>query len=360
MNFKRMPLEEWFDQYQFEVKYDIGESGVKYFNLKTLGVELDNIPLRYGYHKGNPKLRERISEEYNGLTSENIAVTNGASEANFVLLCSLINTQDHLIIEHPNYPSNYEVPSSMNMNFDLLHLKFEDQFKPKMKKLEELVQDNTKFISITNPNNPTGSTLTEQELLKLIDFAESNNLYLLVDETYRELCFNKPPPPAASLSSNAISISSMSKAYGLPGIRIGWVAADKPIIDAVCAVREQLTICNSSINEVIAETVLTKKDELLKIIKNRVQANFIILKEWMTQQKKVEWIPPSGGVTCFPRFSNSTRNLCRLLIDKYKTFVIPGYCFGLDEFMRIGFGGNKEELVEGLKRVDLAIKEIID
>lgn len=358
MNFKRMPLEEWFDQYQFELKYDIGESGVKYFDLKTLGVELENIPLRYGYHKGNPKLRKQISEQYKGLTSENIAVTNGASEANFVLLCSIINDQDHLIIEHPNYPSNFEVPSSMNMNFDLLQLNFEDQFKPKMDNLEKLVKHNTKLISITNPNNPTGSTLTKQELLKLIDFAESKNIILLVDETYRELYFDTPPPPAASLSSNVISISSMSKAYGLPGIRIGWVAADKPIIDAVCAVREQLTICNSSINEVIAETILTQKDELLKTIKNKVRTNFTLVKEWMTRQEKLEWIPPSGGVTCFPRFTNSTKNLCKLLIEKYKTFVIPGYCFGLDDFMRIGFGGNREELIEGLKCVNLAIKEV--
>ena len=360
MNFKRMPIEEWFDKYQYEVDYDIGESGVKFFDLGSIGVDLAKVQLRYGYHKGNPKLRELVSEGYDGLSSENIAVTNGASEANFAVLASIIKSDDHMIIEHPNYPSNYEVPTSLNMNFDFLKLKFEEKFKPNIERLESLLRKNTKLVSLTNPNNPTGSTLTEEELLKLIDLAESNDFYLLLDETYRELYFGKPPPPAASLSSKAISISSMSKAYGLPGIRIGWVAADKSIIDAVCAVREQLTISNSSLGEAIAESVLKRKGDLLKEIKGRVVSNFTVLKEWFSKQKNLDWIPTSGGVVCFPRFKTSTENLCKVLAEKYRTFVVPGYCFGLDEFFRLGFGGTREELVQGLRCVDSAIKEVTE
>lgn len=360
MNFRRMAIEEWFDKYQYEIDYDIGESGVKFFDLKTLGMDLANIQLRYGYHKGNPKLRELISEQYDGLSSENIAVTTGASEANFAVIASIIDSHDHMIIEHPNYPSNYEVPTSLNMNFDFLKLKFEEKFRPNTGRLESLLRKNTKLVSLTNPNNPTGSTLTEEELLKLIDLAESNNFYLLLDETYHELYFGKPPPPAASLSSKAISISSMSKAYGLPGIRIGWVAADKSIIDAVCAVREQLTISNSSLGEAVAEAVLKRKDDLLKEIKVRVRSNLTILEEWFSKQKNLDWIPPSGGVVCFPRFRTSTKNLCRILVEKYRTFVVPGYCFGLDEFFRLGFGGNREELIKGLKCVDSVIREITE
>lgn len=356
-----MTLEEWFDRYQYEIDYDIGESGVKFLDLESIGVDLAKIPLRYGYHKGNPRLRELIAEDYSGLSGENIAVTTGAAEANFAVIVSIIDSDDHMIVEHPNYPSNYEVPSSLRLNFDYIALRFEEKFRLNLERLESLLRDNTKLVSITSPNNPTGSTLSEKELLELIDLAESNNFYLLLDETYRELDFGKPPPPAASLSSKAISISTMSKAYGLPGIRIGWVAtADKSIIDTVCAVREQLTICNSSISEVIAEAALKKKDDLLKETRNRVKTNFTILKEWLSKQKSLDWVPPSGGVVCFPRYKSSTEKLCRILVEKYRTFVIPGYCFGLDEFFRIGFGGKKEELIEGLKCVELAIKEIME
>lgn len=360
MKFRRMPIEEWFDKYQYEVEHDIGESGVKFFDLEGLGVNLAKVQLRYGYHKGNPKLRELVSEGYEGLSSENIAVTNGASEANFAVIASMMNSNDHMIVEHPNYPSNYEVPTSLNMNFDFLKLRFEEQFRPSIERLESLLRKNTKLVSLTNPNNPTGSTLTEEELLRVIGLAESKNFYLLVDETYRELYFGKPPPPAASLSSKAISISSMSKAYGLPGIRIGWVAADKSIIDAVCAVREQLTISNSSLGEAIAEFALRRKDGLLKEIKARVGSNFAILKEWFSKQRNLDWVPPSGGVVCFPRFRASTEKLCKILAEKYRTFVVPGYCFGLDEFFRLGFGGTREELIQGLKCVDSAIEEIAE
>ena len=140
---------------------------------------------------------------------------------------------------------------------DIFSLKEEEKFKPNFDTLNSIIRPNTKLICLTHPNNPTGSIITEEELLYLIDLVEKLDIYLLLDETYRDLSFQAPPSPAAALSANAISISTMSKVYGVPGIRTGWVASqDDSVIKGVLKVREQTTICKSAINEAIAMYLL--------------------------------------------------------------------------------------------------------
>ncbi|MFX0085446.1 MAG: aminotransferase class I/II-fold pyridoxal phosphate-dependent enzyme [Candidatus Hodarchaeota archaeon] len=359
MTFKRMVLEEWFDQYQYEVDYDIGESGIKYFKFQDLNIDLDDVDLRYTHHLGSPELRATIALEYEGLNWKNIGVTTGAAESIFTLIASLTSRSDHLIVECPNYPSFRYISNSLERNMDLLFLKYEEEFKPNIKTLESMIRPNTKLICLTHPNNPTGSTITKQILRNLIDIVEKHEIYLLLDETYRDLSFQEPPPLAASMSNKAISVSTMSKAFGVPGIRTGWVASqDDSVICGVLKVREQTTICNSAINEIIALNILKKKSEYLTKIMKRVKTNFNLLEEWMARQDELEWITPKGGVTCFPRFGTSSENLCRLLVNKYRTFTVPGYCFNMDYHFRIGFGGDTYELAKGLENLEIAMGEI--
>ena len=355
-----MPLEIWFDEYQFEVDYDIGESGMKFHSVKELGIDLNEVELRYGYHLGNPNLRKEIAKQYRGMTHENVAVTTGASEGNFAVIGHLVGTKDHLIVEHPTYPSLYQIPRSLERNLTLFKLTWDNEFRPDMDKLRKLVKPNTKLITLTHPNNPTGSVITESELKEAIEIAENVGAYLMVDETYRDMMFDSPPPLAATMSSNAISLTSMSKTWGLPGIRIGWVVADTPIIEAIRAVREQVTICNSSLGEAIALAVLKKKEPLLSGLRKSMLSNFKILKGWMDNQEWLEWIEPKSGVVGAPRLTRggSTDALCTLLVTKYRTFTVPGSRMELDGHLRIGFGGEHEELVKGLDQLQLALKEI--
>ncbi len=360
MVFKRMPLEDWFDKYQYEVDYDIGESGMKFFRVKDLGIDLDEVELRYGYHLGCPELREKIAEMYDGCSMENVAVTTGASEANFAIIAHLVKRSDHMIVEHPTYPSLYEVPRSLEISLSLLRLKWVDRFKPNLDELRGIIKPNTKLITLTHPNNPTGSQITEKTLREAIGIAEEHDIHLMVDETYRDLTFDEPPPLAATLSKNAISLTSMSKVYGLPGIRIGWAVADKSVIEGIRAVREQMTICNSTIGEVIALEVLKRRKQVLNDMRSKMLSNYEILKEWMEQQSWLEWIEPEGGVVCAPRLrkGGSTRELCELLVRKYRTFVVPGYGLEMDEYFRLGYGGDREELVVGLEMLKKALEEL--
>jgi len=309
---------------------------------------------------GHPSLRKEIAKQYKGNSFENVAVTTGASEANFAIIAHLVGPKDHIIVEHPTYPSLYQVARSLGRNLTLFKLDWENEFRPDMEKLRKLVKPNTKLITLTHPNNPTGSVIAKAELEEAIEIAEDAGAYLMVDETYRDLMFVTPPPLAASMSPIAISLTSMSKTWGLPGIRIGWAVADNPIVEAIRAVREQVTICNSSIGEAIAKEVLHKKDEILAIIRKAVISNFKIVKEWMDSQNYLEWIEPKSGVVGAPKLKRggSTDELCKLLVTKYRTFTVPGSRMELDGHFRLGFGGEQEELIEGLEQLGKALKEI--
>jgi len=354
-----MEIEDWFDKYQFKAKINIGESGVKWITPGEIDLDLSETALRYGHHLGAPELREVIATEYDGLSADHIAVTTGSSEAIFALIASLVNPQDEIIIELPNYPSHYYVAQSLDRNFKFCKLRFENKFKLDIVELIGLITPKTKLVSLTHPNNPTGSIISEEDLNRVIEIIEAHDAYLLLDETYRDLSFSEPPPPAASLSDRAISVTTMSKTYGSPGIRIGWAAVkDAKIIDMLRIVREQITICNSSIGERIAFEILSRKDELLNQNLNLISRNLNILSDWMEEQNQLEWIPPEAGVVAFPRLTSadSTDKLCTRLIEEYATFTVPGSCFEMPDHLRLGFGGSTDQLMLGLKNMGLVLR----
>ena len=361
MWFERMPLEVWFDKYQYEVDYDIGESAVKYLTFDQLGVDLAGLPLRYGYHKGRPDLRELLAQDYPGLTGENVIVTSGGSEANFAIMSALCKPGDHVIVEHPNYSSMYEVPRSLGCNVELLELEFNDAFKPDLDKLESMVTPETRIVSLTHPNNPTGSMITEDELHRVITIIEKNKTYLLFDETYREMCFDTTLPAASTLSPRVVSLSSMSKCYGIPGIRLGWAATqNKDLLAQLLAIREQLSITNNVMSEAIALKVLNDKESYLANARKQIKANRDYVSEWMDRQEDFEWVFPEAGVVAFPRLKRSTgvdpESLIVSIVEDYRTFTIPGRCFECNNYhFRLGFGADLDEIKTGLSNVDHAL-----
>ena len=364
MWFQRMSLEVWFDRYQYEVKYDIGESAVKFHTFENLNINLGSLPLRYGFHMGRPDLREKLAEQYPGFTGDNIIVTSGASEANFAIVSAVAMPGDHIVVEHPNYSSMYEVPKSLGCEVSFLELEYDTQFKPDLQKLEDLIRPETKLVSLTHPNNPAGSMVSEDTLNDIIKIVEKNDVYLLFDETYRDLAFEEILPAAASLSPKVISISSMSKIYGLPGIRIGWAATqDTSILDSMLAIREQVSITNNAMSEEVAVSVLARKDEFLERSKAHVARNLKTVTAWMDAQEDFEWVPPEAGVVSLPRLKESVpvdpEDLWIALAEKYKTFIIPGRCFEIDNhYFRLGFGATNEEIVTGLANIEKAMNDL--
>lgn len=363
--YRRTPIEaESPEEYGYEkIDFNLAESSVPDFVLGDLDLELDNLVLSYGDHLGNPHLRKAIAEDGENLDSNQILITTGAAGALYIIATSILTPKDHVILLHPNYVANIETPRAIGCQVEYLRLKMENQFKIDIDELKQLVKPNTRFISLTYPQNPTGMMLTEAELNEIISLIESKNCYLLLDETYRDLSFTTPFPIAASLNPQIISVSSFSKAYGLPGIRLGWLASqDKDLMERFLAAKELIFICNSLIDEEIgAHFYISKRKEFLKKIKAHVETNFAVMREWIKGNENIEWIQPEGGCICLPKIkSNIPLNIeefHHILREKYKTFVAPGHWFEVDKrFMRIGYGyPTKEQLQMGLQCISKAM-----
>ena len=231
MKYRRMPIEEESpEQFGYDrIRYNLTESSVRDRSLADLGIELRDLLLFYGDHAGNESFRDLVAEqsggEAGGVTRDDVLVTAGAAQALFIIATSLLDKGDHLVVIRPNYATNIETPRAIEADVSFLDLTFEDGFRIDPERLMALVTPRTKYVSITLPHNPTGARWPRSTCAAWSAVVESAGCRLLVDETYREMTFGEPLPVAASLSERAISVSSLSKTYGIPGIRTGWLVS---------------------------------------------------------------------------------------------------------------------------------------
>ena len=196
-----------------------------------------------------------------------------------------------------------QVPRSLGCDVDLFALRFDAGWRPNVEALKAMVTPKTKLISLTHPNNPTGAMMSAAQLRDVARFCEARGIVLLFDETYRAMDFANSLPSAPTLGPNCVAISSMSKCYGLPGIRIGWVACtNAALIRDMVAIREQLSICNNALGEHIALHVLRERDAFLAKCERQIASNRRLVDEWMRDHPNVEWVPPVCGVVGLPRF----------------------------------------------------------
>jgi aspartate/methionine/tyrosine aminotransferase len=325
-------------------------------------VELDSLVLGYATHQGNVELREAIAHDY-GVSASDILITPGAAAGLFFVNTALLDAHAGILVVRPNYATNIEVPRTLTCPMRIVDLRFEDGYRLDLDELASRIDSGTRLISVTYPHNPTGVVISEAELIGLIALAEKNDCYLLVDETYRDLHHAAPVPPlAASLSKRAISVSSVSKAYGLPGIRIGWIVSrDQTLQSKFLAAKEQIVLCGSVVDEAIALQALRNRSTPLRAIRKQNQMNFGMVMEWMAKTPMLEWVVPGGGVVCFPRVRAAVpvdmTAFYQILLEKFSTFVGPGHWFEQStRSFRLGFGWEpQEKLAQGLRNISQAL-----
>ena len=367
MRYRRMPIEVESPE---ELGYDtitnnLSESSVADRRLSDLGLDLDldELVLCYGDHLGDPLLRESIAAGGPGLAPEHVIVTPGAATALFLVATSLLDRGDHAVVVRTNYATNLETPRAIGADLDIVDLRFDRGWKLDVDEVAERVRPGTtRLISVTCPHNPTGTMLGLDDLKRLVGLAEQAEAVLLVDETYRDLTHTgERIPLAASLSPNVVSVSSMSKAYGLPGIRIGWAVTTDPMLgETLLAAKEQVVICGSTIDEHIAGRVLAERKRILPPIVADVRERLAVVEAWMAGQDTFEWIRPSGGVVGLVRFRDEVAvdeaSFHHRLLADHGTYVGPGHWFELDDrSFRLGFGWpSHDELRAGLDALLLA------
>jgi aspartate/methionine/tyrosine aminotransferase len=293
-----------------------------------------------------------------------VLVTAGAAAALFIVNTALCGRGDHVIVAHPNYVTNIEAPRAIGAQVEFLPLRFDARWRVDVERLASMIGPQTRLVSLTSPHNPTGAVIPEADLRRVVELVAEWGCYLLLDETYRDMSFGEPPPFAASLHPRVISVSSLSKTYGLPGLRLGWlVNRDPALMEILLAAKEQIVICGSVVDEAIGAHVLARKAEWLAAIKPQIEARLAAVRARLEGSPALEWVEPQGGVVGFPRIKPGldvdVDAFYRLLVERYQTFVGPGHWFEMDRrYMRIGFGWPRpDELAAGLECVSKALEE---
>jgi aspartate/methionine/tyrosine aminotransferase len=366
MKYARMVIEkEAPEEYGYDrIRFNLSESSIRDQSLHELGATFPDLTLFYGEHRGEAGLRELVAGQGAGLTPDDILITAGAAGALFIIATTLLSREDHLVVVRPNYATNIETPKAIGCEISYIDLSFEDGFALDIARVAAAIRPNTRYVSITCPHNPTGTLMPETDLRRLIALVEEKGCRLLVDETYRDLSYGEQLPIAASLSKSVISVSSLSKAYGIPGIRIGWIVTRDPALyETFLAAKEQIGICGSVVDEWLARTMLEKRDAFLDALSPVMHRRLDIMRDWAKNDPLIEWVEPKGGVVCFPRMNVGADfdfdAFYKTLLEKHGTYVGPGHWFEMPRsHFRIGFlWPLEEELRGGLAAISAAIRE---
>ncbi|KAH7137343.1 pyridoxal phosphate-dependent transferase [Dactylonectria estremocensis] len=345
MKYARMPIEiESPEEYGYEkIKYNLSESSIADQSIGSLGLQIPDLTLVYNEHRGSTNLRRLIAVDAS-LDTDDVLITTGAASALFIISTSQLTATDHLVVVRPNYATNLETPKAIGCGITFVDLTFESGFQPDMSFVEGAIQPNTKIVSVTCPHNPTGTVMSRATLDRLVAITKENKCLLLVDETYRDVHYGTQLPVAASLGDHVISVSSMSKSFGIPGIRLGWITTqNKTLQETFLAAKEQISISGSVIDEWIAEQVLAKKTTILEATREEMSVRLEMIASWIEKDDLLEWTRPQGGVVCFPRMKKEpvggTAAFYERLLSKYHTYVGPGHWFEQpDTYFRVGFG----------------------
>ncbi|UKZ75836.1 hypothetical protein TrVFT333_003531 [Trichoderma virens FT-333] len=390
VRFERFEVEQWMDTYEttpgvLNVAETCAES-VSIDELMQLSEDKAVNPLRtstvltYGAIRGSSTLRERIAALYEGdqLSAENVIITQGAIAANFLVFYGLIGPGDHVICVYPTYQHLFSVPESLGAEVSLWRLRPEQGFVPDVDELEKLVKANTKMIVINNPNNPTGVPIPRDVVYKIVDFAKARGIMILSDEVYRPLFHDgiennaAMPPSVADLGyEKAIVTGSLSKAYSLAGIRVGWIASgDKTIVERLAEARHYTAISVSQLDDQVASYALSPavREPLLKRNIQLAKRNADMLKAFVEAHSSLcSWVAPSAGTTAFIQFHVGGAPVddvafCRDVLDKTKVFFVPGsHCFGRGQdfagYVRVGFVGSTAVLAEALQKLGVYVEQ---
>lgn len=351
------------------VKYNLSESGVHPYTLEEFLrsdeiKKLLSIRLGYGQTNGSDELREAISRLYPGTDLDNVLVTNGCAEANFITIWQNLEPEDELILMLPNYMQIWGLARSFGIKVRPFHLKEELKWGPDLDELKGLISPRTKMIAVCNPNNPTGAVLSESEMKEIASLAEDADAWIYSDEVYRGAELDGEETPTFwGLCDKVIISCGLSKAYALPGLRIGWLVGPKKKIEEAWAYHDYTSISSGILSNWIASLVLEPERRKKVFDRNReiLNENLAVLEEWIQKHKPLfELIPPRAGGLAFLRYNmeiNSTE-LADKFIKEKSVFVVAGDFFGMDHYIRIGIGAEKDYFKAGLKLIDEALEEI--
>lgn len=369
MKFEEFELERNQSLFEHEVDYNLSESGLHPLPLKSILTEdeqqeLLETELIYGYTTGTPMLREKIADLYTGADFDNVLATSGSAEANFVAVMTLLEPGDELIYMVPNYLQIRGIARSFGITVKELPLREELGWQWDMKELESMISSKTKMIGVCHPNNPTGSIVSKENMGKIIDIASGNDCWILSDEVYRGAELNGIESPSFyGKYEKTIVNAGLSKAYRLPGLRIGWTVGPKDYIKKAWAFHDYTSISIAYHSDWVASRILDTKrrKQILDGTKQHLNQNMNTLVEWIdTCDGKLSLSPPQAGAIAFVRIKMDipSQDLTYHIRDKFSVLLTAGKWFGLEGFLRFGYGPPNEYLLEALDRIGQSLEAV--
>ncbi len=361
-------LETFFSKWEFSARHHMTASDAQSMSIAELMTlanrpmeELGELHLGYTETWGAPLLREAIASTYDSLNASNVLCFAGAEEGVYTSMRVLLDKTDHAIVVVPNYQAAESVPLDICAVSGVPLLE-QEAWRLDLDELKNVLQPNTKLVSVCFPNNPTGAIPSHEIFKELIDFCRQHGLYLFCDEVYRllELDESKRIPQAADVYEKALSLNVMSKAYGLPGLRIGWIASqDTALLQKLERYKHYLSICNSAPSEQLSIIALSVREQLLNIVKARIGKNLIKLEHFFEKHANLfEWTQPDGGCIAYPKFlgRGGVEEFCQSLVEEAGVLLLPASIYHSELLespqnrFRIGFG--REGIDEGLAAFD--------
>jgi aspartate/methionine/tyrosine aminotransferase len=362
--------ERWQCEYENAVEYNLSESSVQALTTRELiGSNRDlnrllDVPLGYSQADGTKELRSAIATTYGKLLLDHVMVTNGSSEANFVAAWHLLEKGDEMVLMVPNYAQIWGLAKNWGVKVKLLWLKEELGWQFDPEDIKKLVTNKTKVVQVCNPNNPTGAVIAKEQRKTLLDAVVDTRAWLMSDEIY--LGAERDGKITESLwgrHDRTLITNGLSKAYGLPGLRTGWLVGTPKTIDDIKPYRDYTTLAPVTLSDRLAQVALEPKRRAKILARTRgiIQKNYPIVKDWLEDHGTLfSHVPPTAGAICYVRYNmkmNSSELAERLRKEK-SVLVVPGDHFSMDGYMRIGTGLPTDYLLKGLERVDELLRKL--
>lgn len=360
-------LEDWFRVRYFGARVDISSSGVHPYTLgevrdltRMAAEELDELTFRDSPSSGQDKLRAALSKRFKPGPRHEPLVCNGSTEAILLAVAALVGAGDEVVVTTASYHALTALAASAGATLVRWQLDLTGG-RPDFDALRSLIGPRTRAVIVNFPHNPTGITLTPAEYDELLSIVDHSDAYLLWDAAFAELVHDGEPLPDPSRTiERCVSFGTFSKAYGLPGLRVGWSFAPAALVPELIRMRDYVTLNTSPLLEEIAARVIENADAVLAPRLAEARANRATVVDWLeTNRDVVAGVAPGGGVTVFPQILGveDTRPLCEFLADEHGILTVPGDCFDQPDRIRLGFGAPPPDVTTGLDVLASVVKQ---
>ena len=370
MSFFPFELERWQSTWEHRVRVNLSESGVHPLSTRELLTiagrgpdELMNLRLGYSQSDGSDELRARIAAMYPGAAASDVTVTVGSAEANFIACWTLLEPGDRVVVVAPTYYQTWGLAKNFGARVTPLWLDPARDWEPDPEAVARAITSGTKLVVVTNPNNPTGRVLSEATRRAIVEHARTAGAWLLCDEVYRGAELDGQTAPSWwGKYERTLAVAGLSKAYGLPGLRVGWLVGPPAFKEAFWSRHDYTVICPTPFSDYLGCLALDHRDAVLDRTRGILNANYPMLAEWLASFDGLfTWRKPDCGAICFVRYQApvSGLELVERIRRQHDILLVPGEHFQMEGYLRFGYGNPQRELRDALGMLEGAVREML-